>query len=259
MSILRIMIVEDDPSTCAAYVSYADKMEDIYISNITNNAQEALKNIETLNPDAVILDLELHLGLGSGLDVLQGLKDLALTRIPYILITTNNSSDTTYNYARQLGADFILYKHQLGYSEKTPLLQLVNMKEAILANHNSHIEMLSAPSPNSAHIKLRISTELDKLGMKAKSKGYKYMVDAIFLLASGYTSHNMYRTLVETFKTSESNIRRTIQYEIDRVWSCADIDDLLQHYTGPISANSGVPTLTELIHYYAERIKKIMN
>ena len=59
-------------------------------------------------PDAVILDLELHRGGGSGLDFLKKVQEAALDHPPYILITTNNISAITHKTARELGADLHL-------------------------------------------------------------------------------------------------------------------------------------------------------
>ena len=73
----------------------------------TNNSFDAIEMVKNYLPDAVILDLELHLGGGNGLLFLNELKKLTLTRRPYILVTTNNSSNITLEQARSLGANFI--------------------------------------------------------------------------------------------------------------------------------------------------------
>ena len=67
-------------------------------------------------PDAIILDLELHEGGGNGLFFLSKLHDLGLEKLPYILITTQNTSNVTLEAARQLGADFIITKYERDYS-----------------------------------------------------------------------------------------------------------------------------------------------
>ena len=50
-------------------------------------------------PDAIILDIELNNGEGSGLQVLEQIKELDLDIKPVIVITTNISSKTVYVYA----------------------------------------------------------------------------------------------------------------------------------------------------------------
>ena len=116
---LSILLVEDDQYACKQIINLADNSDDMMLVGVTNNAFKALEYIRDTLPDVVILDLELHHGSGSGLNVLSGIRDMSLCKVPYILITTNNSSSVTYETARQLGADYIMSKHQDGYSEKS--------------------------------------------------------------------------------------------------------------------------------------------
>lgn len=131
MDRLNILIVEDDYETCENFVKLMDKFPDINIIHITNDSSNALEQLNILLPDVVILDLELHIGSGSGLDFLSGINTMIVSRIPYILVTTNNSSQVTYEHARQLGADFIISKHQNNYSEEYVLNFIKMMKTAI--------------------------------------------------------------------------------------------------------------------------------
>ena len=115
---LSILLVEDDPNACKRIINLVDNSADMMLVGVTSISDKALDYIKDTLPDTVILDLELHRGSGSGLDVLNGLKALNLNVVPYILVTTNNSSTITYETARSLGADYIMAKHQEKYSEK---------------------------------------------------------------------------------------------------------------------------------------------
>lgn len=74
MDTLTIMLVEDDPVTVQAFVQYADTLEDIEIVCTCSSAAEAIAAISDYLPHAVILDLELQHGAGSGLNVLTALR-----------------------------------------------------------------------------------------------------------------------------------------------------------------------------------------
>jgi CheY-like chemotaxis protein len=78
-------------------------LDDIDLLAVTDDSNKAIGYVKDLLPDAVILDLELHQGGGNGLLFLQVLKQMNLSVYPYILITTNNTSMVTYEYARQAG------------------------------------------------------------------------------------------------------------------------------------------------------------
>ena len=83
---LAVLLIEDDTIACQEFEQYIDQCDDIRLSAVTNNSQEALDLTKYHLPDAVILDLELHHGGGNGLLYLKELPKLNLTHIPYILI-----------------------------------------------------------------------------------------------------------------------------------------------------------------------------
>lgn len=256
---LSVLLVEDDTYVCQQFIELVDTYDDIKLVGITNNAFKALDYIRDILPDAVILDLELNNGCGSGLDLLRGLKTLMITDYPYILITTNNSSAITYEAARQLGADYIMSKHQEGYSEKNPLDFLRMLSSTIKSKKSFKANTGSVPLPQSPAVfekslKRRIMSELDLIGINQKSVGHKYLVDAI-LSTINEPKPNISTTIGKKYGKTESSVERAMQNAINRTWATSDINDLLRYYTAKISSTKGVPTLTEFIFYYANKIK----
>ena len=128
---LRVLLVEDDATSCMEINDYISRLDDVTLVASTNNASTAIEYMEKFLPDAVILDLELHQGGGDGLFFLAQLQQLELSKHPYILVTTNNSSNITYESARQLGADFILAKYQENYSAQYVVEFLRIMKKVL--------------------------------------------------------------------------------------------------------------------------------
>ncbi len=103
----------------------------------------------------------------------------------YILVTTNNTSVITYEYARQLGADFIMSKHQADFSSKGAVGFLQMMKGAILSKKElkaSEHSTTEAPEQRKKRIMRKINQELDNIGISPKAVGYKYLADAIELI-----------------------------------------------------------------------------
>ena len=64
---LTVLLVEDDENACEEIRNYIDQLDDIRLVGMTNNANEALELVKYHVPDAIILDLELHLGGGNGI------------------------------------------------------------------------------------------------------------------------------------------------------------------------------------------------
>lgn len=254
---LNIMLIEDDTSVCKRFAEYVDIIPDISIMAVTNNSYRALELIQECLPDAIILDLELNQGKGNGLLFLQELNTLSIPFKPFILITTNNSSTITYDYARQLGADFIMSKHQEDYSEKSAIDFLQMMKDIIQNNiRSSHPDYAKSEAPSAREKRLTrlISMELDHVGISPKAVGYKYLTNAILLVIDGHTG-SLCTTIGKKFSKTDASVERAMQNAINSAWRSNDIDELLKHYTARINSERGVPTLTEFIYYYANKIK----
>lgn len=257
MEELTILLVEDDPETCKNFARCADELDNLLIVSITNNAAKALSDIQDFIPDVVILDLELHLGSGNGLEVLDGLNHLQIDIKPYVLITTNNSSNTTFEYARQLGADFIMSKHQKNYSEKSVLNLLIMMK-SVIKNRRSTLSssLLTTETPelHKKRITNRIMSELNLVGINPKTVGYQYLIDAIHIIIKKPTQ-NLCTIVSQKYGKTECSVERAMQNAINRAWKKTDIDELYMHYTAKIHSDKGTPTITEFVYYYANKIK----
>jgi DNA-binding NarL/FixJ family response regulator len=254
---LSILLVEDDEQECKSILQYADELDDVNLIGVTNSSYKAIEFVKDYLPDAVILDLELHQGGGNGLSFLAELKQLSLRVYPYILITTNNSSMVTYQYARQLGADFIMAKMQSDYSARNVINFLRMMKDIIHSKANDIApdhNTTELPEQKTKRVIRKIALELDHVGISPKAVGYKYFIDAIQLVIKKPET-NLCVIIGSKYGKTDSSVERAMQNAINKAWRTSDIDDLLKYYTARISSEKGVPTITEFIFYYANKIK----
>lgn len=249
---LTILLVEDDEAACEEIENYVSICENVSLAGITNNSSEALDMVKYALPDAVILDLELHHGGGNGLLFLVELSQLALPYRPYILITTNNCSEITYETARKFGADFIMDKHESTYSGKYVIDFLKMIHSTLLSNpktqaaHSTEIE-----PPEIKHQKLmqRIYRELDLVGINRKHVGYQYLAESI-MITMETPDANLPCILAKRHKKSDSSVERAMQNAINSAWRTFPIDELEAHYTAKTHSCRGVPTIMEFIFYY---------
>ena len=254
---LSILLVEDNARECGEIINYIERLDDTSLIGVTNNTTKALEIIADSLPDALILDLELHNGLGNGLTLLQDLKKLSLPFIPYILITTNNSSSITHKSARKLGADFIIPKYKEDYSAKTVVDFLRMMKNIIKdsrAIKNDTPDKNISSAENNHKVIRAISHELDLIGISTKAVGYQYLVDAIDTVISS-PCKNISNIIGQKYSKTNSSVERAMQNAISKAWRTMPIDDLLSLYTAKINSERGIPTVTEFIYYYANKIK----
>lgn len=257
---LSILLIEDDPEACEELRGCIDAAEDMQLLDIVNNSFVALDIVQEIIPDVIILDLELQLGGGNGVIFLSRLNQLNLMKRPYILITTNNSSNTTFDSVRALGADFILGKYERGYCAQYVVEFLHAMKGAIQSQLLAIPNVSADPSPSPASetrektIIHAIHRELERIQMSPKLLGYKYLTDAIYMKIENHEG-NLIADISKKYKKSPTSVERAIQNSIGRVWANSSDRLLKMNYTARISEHRGMPTTMEFVYYYANKIQ----
>lgn len=258
---LTILLIEDDISECNAISEYVDSIFGISLIGITNSISFAIDYLIDYRPDVIILDLEFHEGNGNGLMFLNSLNSLCLDYVPFILVTTNNNSKIIYKQARQLGVDFFISKYQEDYSAQSVVDLLKLLKQTILdniKNSSSNNSIQNPPEFLIKRVEKRISVELDFIGISPKVIGRKYLSDAILLLLKD-SSLKVCPIIAIKYKKTDASVERAMQNAINQAWRTSNIDDLYNHYTARIHSDKGVPTYTEFIYYFSDKIKKEYN
>ena len=252
---ITILLVEDDTNECEIYKRIAKNNDKVNIVSITNSSTKAIEDLNTYKPDAVILDLELTDGEGSGFDFIEETKSIPKTKLPKIVVTTNVHSNTVYDYCHTNGIDFVFYKKQKNYSQENIINTLMLLKDY----KTEQMVTTEEDETNETEIILnKINKELDLIGVGTQLNGRKYLCDAIyFIIKSGDNSKiSIVQSLVAKYKRSSSTISRAMQNAILHAWRITPIEDLSKYYTARINYETGVPTPTEFIYYYADKIKK---
>lgn len=257
---LVVLLVEDDEYDRSEIRNYIDITEGVVLAASTASSTQGIEYVSSYLPDVVILDLELHKGEGNGLNFLIELKKNAPVKRPYILITTNNSSQITYDKVRELGADFIMYKMQTDYSAKYVVDFILNIKDALVSTNryrNNSVEKAVLESPNQLNKRIanRINAELEALGISPKLVGRKYLRDAILTVIEKPQSY-ICGAIAEKYGKSDSSVERAMNHAITATWRAADIDVLCSLYTAHVNSDKGCPTITEFIYYYADKISQ---
>lgn len=252
---IMILLIEDDPKECQALEKCIEHQDNMKLIGITNNVTDALDLAKFHLPDVIILDLELHLGGGNGLEFLSQLQMLCLPHEPYILVSTQNSSQLTLEAARLLGADMIITKYEAGYSAEYVINTISLLEKVILKPSLPDLPQVpESPAEFEHKLRTRIQRELTRLGVNPKHKGFGYLVDAILMVYRD-PQPNVYVQLEKRYGASPTSIERAMQHAINRTWITANPEDLQIYYTAVISSQRGVPTVMEFIHYYAQELK----
>lgn len=252
---IKVLLIEDDINECEIYKNIIKNRTDVELVSITNSSNKAMEDCKFYKPDAIILDLELSDGEGSGFDFIEKIKNQNIKKFPIIIVTTNVHSDTVYDFCHKNNVDFIFYKKQKNYSQDNIVNTLLLLTNYTSSNTVANIEIDKESLEES--IKYKINKELDLIGIGTHLNGRKYLCDAIyFVLENDNSKVSIVQYLVNKYKKSNSTISRAMQNAILHAWRITPLEDLSTYYTARINYETGVPTPTELIYYYADKIKK---
>jgi len=104
--VIRVLIVEDQTLVCEGLEMLLNLVEDISVAGRATDGVEALRAMQELTPDVVLLDVRMP--KMSGIEVLREMKARALT-VPVILLTTFDD-DAALLEGIRLGAKGYLLK-----------------------------------------------------------------------------------------------------------------------------------------------------
>ena len=102
-----------------------------------------------------------------------------------------------------------------------------------------------------------IDTEFDLIGIRRRYKGRTYLREAILLHLTERkaTSKAVLVQVAERNHLNYSSVFRAVETAIKNAWNTSCIDDLQEHYSARISTGTGIPSPTDFIHYYADKIR----
>lgn len=261
MTKIDLILIEDDVKTCNEYKKLIPYYGQLNLTGITSDADEAIQMIKKQPPNAIVLDLELHKGKGNGLSFLMELNKLNLPKNPFVLVVTNNISEVTHSAARNLGADFVITKNQNDYSVEMILNFLLTLEGTGVTldspKTGKPVSELKCGISYIEKMQDQINKELDSIGISPKLKGRQYLRDAIELTCNKKRS-NLCAEIAKTYSKTDASVERAMQTAINHAWHNTDIETLEKNYTAYINPRKGVPTVTEFIYYYADKVKRII-
>ncbi|MCL2342630.1 MAG: hypothetical protein FWC62_01845 [Firmicutes bacterium] len=262
---LSLVLIEDDVSECVKFKDCVNRRGDTVFVGMTSSSFEGINLVKNHLPEGVVLDLELHKGSGSGLQFLESLSETRLGLRPIVVVTTNAASNVVYNAVHASGADMVFYKGQPDYSPDMVINTLQVLRKSLLSAQMGQrlpgdMRSIESPAELEARIQDRIDTELDLIGLSPRLRGRQYLQEAIFLLLSVEKdySESVIKQISATHKHTYTTITRAMQTAIDAAWQNSPIEDLQLHYSAKINYRTGVPSPTEFIYYYANKIRKTM-
>ena len=259
---MTLLLIEDNINDCNTLINYAKTRKDVTFVAVTDSDIEGLKYVKKYQPEGIILDLELSKGSGNSTSFgfLETLKNTILDIRPKIIVTTNISSDSVHNIVYDHGVELIMYKKQPSYSPASVIDHMLLLRESKPTISEATLNF-QTPENMKKNITEKINEELNLIGVGPHLQGRKYLYDAIYYLITNEQQigrPNVVQYLVNIYKRSNSTISRAMQNAILHAWRVTSLEDLSRLYTARINYDTGVPTPTEFIFYYMDKIKKMI-
>lgn len=261
---MSLLLIEDDERECQNYKAYIESLEDVKLVEATNSSEKGLEYFDLYIPEAIILDIELHNGQGSGLEFIEKIKGHIKDFKPIIVVITNASSNLLYDKLHYEGVDLIFYKKQTDYSPQLVISSLISLREILYrynSNEKNNILNVETKADREEKLSIKVDTELNLIGVSPHLKGRRYIHDAIMYLlkeSENEQKESVFNHLANVYKRSASSISRVMQTAINYAWRTSAPEDLEVYYTAKINYNTGVPTPTEFIYYYFQKINKTL-
>ena len=261
---MTIVLIEDDPSACKAFIDCVNSRSDVEFVGITGHSGKGLQFVKDKLPEAVILDMELNWGEGSGLDFLEALQKTQLSIRPIVVVTTRNRSELMQDHLHEYCIEWVFHKKQKGYCPEMVINRLVKLRPYLYKTQRGDLppglQTIETPEEQRNRIYRRIDAELNAMGFSVKLKGRTLAREGIYLLVTRDKRQweTVFYDLAVMNQTHYNNIVRPIDTAINDAWKNADIEALDKLYTAPIRKDVGIPTPTEFVYHLADKIRFTM-
>jgi len=183
MDEIKVLIVEDEP-VIAKNISMYLNNHDFIVSGIAYDDDEAISQLNSNAPDAVILDINLD-GMLDGIDIARHIN--SHNKIPFIFLTSYADKETLEKAKQVEPAGYIVKP----FNEKTLLASL----EIALSNHAGKTNALVP------------SLELQKLNRHLLSPLTEREFDVLQQIYNGKTNHQIAELLFVSVNTIKAHIK----------------------------------------------------
>lgn len=142
--------------------------------------------------------------------------------------------------------------------------------KAVYYATNGKTRLVDLPSPLNykmsrevKNMETVITETIQEIGIPAHVKGYRYLRDAITMVANDYSiigsvTKILYPEVAKMNDTSPSRVERAIRHAIESAWDRGDVETLNSYFGNTIQGKKGKPTNSEFIALIADKVRLYM-
>lgn len=256
---VSLFVADDNPGMRALIRDYFAQRNDVELVGEAGNGQDALRMVNQLQPDVVLLDVIMP--QVDGFAVMEALG--AQPSPPQIIVLTALCQEDFVRRAMALGANYYMAKPFDIDSLGRRVLEAANREAApqlIHRNGNSLPSVLIPPAVADNHsLDERITSVFLMIGIPAHIKGYYYLREAVKMTVEDATLINritkeLYPGVAKRFTTTSSKVERAIRHAIEVAWQRGKIENINQVFGFNIYTKQDKPTNGEFIALMADKL-----
>lgn len=212
---MRILIVDNNVELCEVLQQFLSTHEDFSVVGTCHDGEQALTEIDRLQPDLILLDITMP--YLDGLGVLEALKGMNLETKPKVFVITAFGSDRLLSRLLALGADYFLVKPFRLEILVERLREFACSPSPIVLNEDAPAE--EAPFT----LEQKVTQILSNMGVPPHFKGFAYLRDAVLMyMKEGYyggaLTKEAYPALAEKYRTTMSGVEAGIRNALAAAW-----------------------------------------
>lgn len=245
----KIVVIEDNQSTCELIKSMVLGQDGLEISGTADNGFKGLALIEEIKPDVVILDMIMP--RMDGLEVLERISRSNSGYSPSVICLSAAGQEDMIRKAVELGAKYYMLK-PFDYN-----LILKRIKE--LSNKSGVDSNTILQPQRSNNIDGRISDIFLLAGIPAHIRGYHFLREAIKIVIEekgriNSITKQLYPDVAIRFNTTPGKVERAIRHAIDVSWNRGKAEGINKAFGCSVFGKYDKPTNGEFIALIADKL-----
>lgn len=245
---VSVVIVQDDNSIINELTKVINSSELCTVVGSASNGIDAIKAIDSLNPQIVLM--ELVLPIMDGFKLLEYYRTNSCTA--KFIVLTNLKSATFIDKAIELGASYYMLKPL----DNNLLIQRITEygSDQLIRRPN-----VSSRDLTSRNLDERISNIFISVGIPAHIKGYQFLREGIKLAVDNpmlinSITKSLYPAIARRFSTTSSKVERAIRHAIEVAWSRGKIENINSLFGVKVYTVNEKPTNGEFIALLADKM-----
>ena len=244
---IKVLIADPNEEFCALLTRALGEEEDMEVLAAATDGMEALRLLETLKPDVLLL--ELILPKLDGLGVLQRMAEKGLSTVTLVVSAFCNERMVTG--AAAAGAYYFIPK-------PCDVGALCSRIRQSVSGASPRLPAPPAEVPRvEPDLEATVTEVIHEIGVPAHIKGYQYLREAIIITIRDMEVINavtkvLYPAVAKKFNTTPSRVERAIRHAIEVAWDRGDIETLQRFFGYTVSNIKGKPTNSEFIAMIAD-------